>query len=301
MAIRTPDRSGQTGDIVLGFTSVDRYLEPRNAVMGATVGRFANRIAHGHFTLDGAEYNIPINNNGNALHGGTEGFNKKVWNASVVKNGVEMSLVSPDGDMGFPGKLSVQVTFTLIRHKGEPALSIAYRASTDRATVVNLTNHAYFNLSASGQDPVFDDIAWIDADRYTPFDSTNIPTGKIEAVHSTVFDFTRPHPITDKAPDRGYDQNFVLNAQRGSSPNAEVKDLKSGRTLQVITDQPGLQFYVPRLPSSPDGTARPGPAAFCLETQHFPDSPNQPGFPTTILRPGQVFRSHTLYVVKLEK
>lgn len=296
VAMRIPDRSGRTGDIVLGFPNLEPYLEPRNSVMGATVGRFANRIAHGRFSLDGTEYTIPINNNGNALHGGTVGFNKKVWSPRIVKDGVEMSLVSPDGDMGFPGKLSVRVTFTLVRYRHNPALSIQYRATTDRTTVVNLTNHAYFNLSTSGQEPVFEDIAWIDAARYTPADATSIPTGQIENVYDTAFDFTTPHPIADKIPERGYDQNFVLNNHRGSSPNAEVKDLKSGRTLQVITDQPGLQFYVPRFPAPPTGAQRAGIAAFCLETQHFPDSPNRQNFPTTTLRPGQIFHSRTVYV-----
>ena len=296
VAIRAPDRSGRTGDIVLGFPNLEPYLEPRNAVMGATVGRFANRIAHGRFSLDGTEYTIPINNNGNALHGGTVGFNKKVWSPRIVKNGVEMSLVSPDGDMGFPGSLSVRVIFTLIRYHHNPALSIQYRATTDRTTVVNLTNHAYFNLSMSGQEPVFEDIAWIDAAHYTPTDATSIPTGQIESVHDTAFDFTTPHPIADKIPERGYDQNFVLNSHRRSSPNAEVRDPKSGRTLQVITDQPGLQFYVPRFPAPPAGAQRAGIAAFCLETQHFPDSPNRTNFPTTTLQPGKIFSSQTVYV-----
>ncbi len=301
VAIRVPDHSGQTGNIVLGFPGVERYLEPRNAVMGATVGRFANRIARGHFALDGSEYTIPPNNNGNALHGGPLGFNKKVWTAHVLKNGVEMSLVSPDGDMGFPGNLSVQVTFTLVKHGHDPALSIVYRASTDRTTVINLTNHAFFNLSATGEDPVFDDVAWIDADRYTPVDSNGIPTGEIETVHGTAFDFTTPHAIGEKAPERGYDQNFVLSVHHNTSPNAEIRDPKSGRTLQVITDQPGLQFYVPRLPPSASVASRPGIAAFCLETQHFPDSPNHPNFPSTTLRPKQLFKSQTLYVFRVDK
>lgn len=301
VAIRVPDRSGQTGDVVLGFPSVERYLEPRNSVMGATVGRFANRIARGHFALDGSEYTIPINNNGNALHGGTVGFDKKIWTSRVLRNGVEMSLLSPDGDMGFPGNLSVQVTFTLVKHGHDHALSIAYRANTDRATVINLTNHAYFNLSATGKDPVFDDVAWIDADRYTPVDATGIPTGQLEPVRETAFDFTTPHAIGEKAPERGYDQNFVLNARHGRSINAEIKDPKSGRTLQVITTQPGLQFYVPRLPTPPSAAPRFGIAAFCLETQHFPDSPNQQNFPSTTLRPKQVFQSQTLYVFRVDK
>ena len=301
VAIRVPERDGETGNIVLGFPDVERYLEPRNTVMGATVGRFANRIAHGRFALDGSEYTIPINNNGNAIHGGPVGFAKKVWTARALKNGVEMSLVSPDGDMGFPGNLSVQVTFTLVKHGHDQALSIAYRATTDRATVINLTNHAYFNLSSTGQDPVFDDVAWIDADRYTPVNATGIPTGQIETVHGTAFDFTTPHTIGEKAPERGYDQNFALNPHRDRSPNAEIKNAKSGRTLQVITDQPGLQFYVPRQPTPSSGGSQAGIAAFCLETQHFPDSPNQPGFPSTALGPKQVFQTHTLYVFRVDK
>jgi len=176
--VRVPDRSGQMSSVVLGFATLDSYLEGRNSVMGATIGRFANRIAGGEFHLDGKTYEIPKNNNGNALHGGTVGFDKKVWSAKTIADGVVMTLVSADGDMGFPGNLTVSVTFSLRRHHGAPALFIGYTAQTDRATVVNLTNHTYFNLADNPSTPVFDDIARIDADRYTPVDPRESPPAR---------------------------------------------------------------------------------------------------------------------------
>ncbi len=299
VSLRVPDRQGKMGNVVLGFDSVEGYLTPRGSAMGATIGRYANRIAGGEFTLNGATYQIPKNSGKNALHGGPAGFDRKVWSARKVKNGVEMTLVSPDGDMGFPGKLSVRVRFTLESRKGKPALNIEYFATTDKATVINLTNHAYFNLADDVATPVMDHKAMIRADGYTPVDDTGIPTGEIRQVEGTPYDFRAVHAIGDNIPARGYDNNFVLRKTGMAQAAAEVEEPKSGRTVQVFTTEPGLQFYVPRFPAPPpsaDGTRRPGLAAFCLETQHFPDSPNHPNFPTTTLLPGKPFKSTTIYV-----
>ena len=314
VSVRVPDRQGDMGDVVIGYDSVDQYLNGFASVMGATVGRYANRIAGGEFTLNGTTYHIPKNNGNNALHGGTIGFDKKVWSAKPVKNGVEMTWVSPDGDMGFPGNLTVHVTFTLTTEHGNPALNIDYLATTDKPTVVNFTNHSYFNLSGDPQKPVLDDVAQIQADGYTPVENGGIPTGKIEPVVGTPYDFRSSHTIGEHVPQRGYDVNFVLRARKSSQPAAEVVDPESGRTVQVFTTQPGLQFYVPLFgaprggsqrgpaptagsnPARGGGPPRPGIAAFCLETQHFPDSPNHAKFPSTVLLPGKPFKSKTTYV-----
>jgi aldose 1-epimerase len=304
VSIRVPDRSGQMSNVVLGFGTLNGYLEGRNPFMGATIGRFANRIAGGEFHLDGKTYEIPKNNGGNTLHGGTIGFDKKVWSAKSIADGVIMTLVSVDGDMGFPGNLTVSVTFSLRRQHGAPALFIGYTATTDRATVVNLTNHAYFNLANDPSTPVFDDIARIDADRYTPVDAKGIPTGTTEPVEGTAFDFREAHPIAKSIPDRGYDQNLILREHKASVAVAEVSDPVSGRDVQVFTDQPGLQFYVPKFPAPPpsaNSSVRRGTAAFCLETQHFPDSPNQLNFPPTTVQPGTPFHSSTIYVFTVKR
>lgn len=306
VSIRVPNREGKIGNVVLGFDTVDGYFSGRSSAMGATIGRYANRIAGGEFTLDGTAYHIPKNNGNNALHGGTVGFDKKVWRGEKVRDGVEMTFTSPDGDMGFPGNLVVHVTFALVTRKGNPALSIQYSATTDKATVLNLTNHAYFNLADDPATPVLSDTARIAADSYTPV-KDGIPTGEILPVADTPYDFRTAHPIADRVPQRGYDNNFVFNAHKSSEPAAEVADPKSGRFVQVFTDQVGMQLYVPLFPAPPpsasgapastNGTPRPAPlAAFCLETQHFPDSPNQPKFPSTVLRPGKRFSSNTVYV-----
>ena len=292
VSISVPDRDGKMASVVIGYDSVDGYLNGRTSIMGSTVGRYANRIAGGQFTLDGNTYHIPKNSGNNALHGGTIGFDKKVWSAKVVRDGVEMTLTSPDGDMGFPGNLVVHVTFTLAMRHGNPALTIAYLATTDKPTVLNLTNHSYFNLSGDPQQPVLDDDAIIRADSYTPVDNS-IPTGQIQSVEGTPYDFRTEHPIKQTVPARGYDVNLVLRPKLGNQPAAEVRDPKSGRFVQVFTTQPGVQLYVPLFSAAP---GRPGQGSFSLETQHFPDSPNQPNFPSTVLRPGKSFNSKTIYV-----
>ncbi|HTQ97013.1 MAG TPA: aldose epimerase family protein [Candidatus Acidoferrum sp.] len=299
VSVSVPDHDGKPGNVIVGRDTLEGYMDDRTSVMGATIGRYANRIAGGAFELDGITYQIPKNNNGNALHGGTVGFDRKTWTARELKNGVEMKLVSPDGDMGFPGTLTVRVTFTLTQQHGHPALDISYFAETDKPTVVNFTNHAYFNLANDPATSVFDDTAIIAADAYTPVDDKGIPTGKVEPVAGTPYDFRTMHRIGSLAPPRGYDINFVLRPKKSGEAAAEVDDPASGRTLQVFTTEPGLQFFVPRFSAPPPnatGAHRPALAAFCLETQHFPDSPNQPSFPSTELRPGKPFRSTTTYV-----
>lgn len=294
VSIRVPDRNGKMANVVIGYDSVEAYFNGRTSVIGATVGRYANRIAGGEFTLGGITYHIPKNSGNNALHGGTIGFDRKVWSARVIKNGVEMTLRSPDGDMGFPGNLAVHVTFTLAMRHEHPALSIAYAATTDKPTVLNLTNHSYFNLSGDAQQPVLDDDAIIRADSFTPVDDSGIPTGQIQSVDGTPYDFRTQHSIGEHVPARGYDINFVLRSNRGTEPAAEVRDPRNGRFVQVFTTQPGMQFYVPLFAAA--AGSRPPLAAFCLETQHFPDSPNQAKFPSTTVSPGKPFSAKTIYV-----
>jgi aldose 1-epimerase len=303
--IEAPDRNGKVGDIVLGYSSMDApnasYLADHKTYMGSVVGRYGNRIAHGEFTLDGKSYHLSINDHGNTLHGGVTGFDWKNWSAAKIPGGVELTLVSPDGDMGFPGKLTAHVRYTLEGDK----LKINYTATTDKPTVINLTNHSYFNLAGGGQ--ILDHVAMIDADRYTPTDSLLIPTGELAPVEGTPFDFRKPTAIGARIhadnPQlkmaKGYDHNFVLNGPHDLAHAAVVvTDPKSGRTLTIYTTEPGVQFYTG---NSLDGsfTGNLGKEeqydGFCLETQHFPDSPNHPKFPTTTLNPGQTYRTTTIF------
>jgi aldose 1-epimerase len=303
VSVRVPNRNGKLGNVVLGRDSLQDYTG-FGSMMGATMGRYANRIAKGTFTLDGKTYKIPTGRDGNALHGGTVGFSQKVWKAREIRDGVEMTLVSPDGDMGFPGTLSVHVRFTLTMRHGNPALSLIYTADTDKATVINFTNHAFFNLGDDATTPVMDDLAIIEADSYTPADAQGIPSGAIDPVAGTPFDFRTRHAIGDRIPERGYDNNLVLRSPGLDHPVAEVDDPKSGRTIQVFITEPGMQFFVPRFTPLAAGALNaprgPSMAAFCLETQHFPDSPNHSGFPSTVLRPGKPYRSTTVYVFGAE-
>ncbi|HWZ28116.1 MAG TPA: galactose-1-epimerase [Gemmatimonadales bacterium] len=308
-SIEVPDSHGRLGDVVLGFDSLDGYRKD-SPYFGAIVGRYANRIARGKFTLDGKEYTLAVNNGVNALHGGIKGFDKVVWSAEPFQKGdsagVTLSYVSPDGEEGYPGTLRVTVQYTLT---GANELVVDYEATTDRATPINLSQHTYFNLSAGQSSDILGHVLTIDASRYTPVDSTLIPTGALAPVAGTPFDFRAPMAIGARIGNDdpqlriagGYDHNFVLNGGAGGTPAhaARVVDPGSGRTLDVFTDQPGLQFYSGNFL---DGTilgkggktyARRG--GFCLETQHFPDSPNHPGFPGTILRPGATYRTRTVY------
>ena len=308
VSLRTPDRSGSFDDIVLGFDDLASYVKD-SPYFGAIVGRYANRIAKGRFMLDGKTYQLPINNAPNSLHGGDRGFDKVVWDAKPFDRadgvGLVLSHVSPDGDQGYPGTVHVQVTYTLT-DKNE--LSVAYHATSDKATPINLSQHSYFNLTGAKRD-VLDHVLMLNADRYTPVDSTLIPLGDLRSVAGTPFDFRTPTPIgaridaDDEQIQRGhgYDHNVVLvRAASGLTHAAHVLEPSTGRTLDVYTDQPGVQFYTGNFL---DGTlhGKQGRVyarryGLCLETQHFPDSPNQPAFPSTILRPGKEFASRTVFV-----
>ena len=298
-----PDKSGKTADVVLGFDKLDGYLtdEP---FFGATVGRYANRIAKGKFTLNGKEYGLFINNGPNSLHGGKVGFNRKVWKASRVTlahgAAVKLTYISPDGEEGYPGTLTVNVMYELT---DDNTVKIVYDASTEKPTVVNLTNHSYFNLSGAGSGDILEDILQLDADRYTPVDETLIPTGELKAVEGTRFDFRKPTAIgarKEKIPGiAGYDHNFVLNGEAGTLRKiGELIDPASGRMMEVSTTEPGVQLYVGiGLNGSINGVggAYQKFGAVCLETQHFPDSPNHPNFPSTVVNPGTDFHSETDY------
>jgi aldose 1-epimerase len=289
-AITVPDREGVAANVIVGSDSLEDYLGRFAAA--AVQGRYANRIAKGHFVLDGTEYQVTKNNGEHHLHGGTRGFAKMVWEATILpaqehEVGVQMSYLSVDGEEGYPGNLTAGVTYTLT---DDNELRLDYTASTDRATVVNLTNHAYFDLSAAGK--INDQVLWINADNYTPADPQLIPTGEIAPVKDTPLDFTTAASIGSRsalidapqAQRQSFDHNFVINGGGSQLVKAaEVRDPASGRVMQVLTTQPGLQLFTGN------------PLGFCLETQHFPDSPNHPQFPSTIMRPGMPFASTTIY------
>jgi aldose 1-epimerase len=303
VSIQVPDRAGKVTDIVLGFDSLEGYLG-NNPYFGAIVGRYANRIAHGRFVLDGKEYSLTKNDGDNSLHGGTKGFDKAVWKAAPITNGVEFTHVSKDGDQGYPGTLTAKVRYTLTGKD----LRIEYEATTDKPTVVNLSNHAYFDLAGQGTGDILKHELKINASRYTPINAALIPTGELAPVAGTPFDFRKPVAIGARINDdneqlrlaHGYDHNWVLDAKPGELSEAAVAyDQGSGRVLRVLTDQPGIQFYTGNfLDGSIKG--RGGHVygrrfALCLETQHFPDSPNHPNFPSTELKPGQRYHTVTVY------
>ncbi|GAA4097662.1 aldose epimerase family protein [Actinomadura miaoliensis] len=298
--LEAPDRDGAPANVVLGCATLDDYVT-RSRYFGAVVGRYGNRIAGGRFRLDGREHTLPRNNGANSLHGGEEGFDKRVWDvAEADDSSITLTYVSPDGEQGYPGTLRATVTYTVT----DDALRVGYHATTDRPTVVNLTNHSYFNLAGEGSGTVYDHRLVIDADRYLPVDGDQIPLGEPAPVAGTPFDFTKPQPIGARIREthpqllvgKGYDHTFVLN---GGEVAARAEDPRSGRVLEVLTSEPGVQFYSGNfLDGSHIGTSglayRQGDA-FCLETQHFPDSPNQPSFPSTVLRPGEEYRSTTTF------
>ncbi len=309
VVLTAPDRQGKYADIVLGMDSLEGY-EKQTSYFGALIGRYGNRIGKAQFVLDGKTYHLPKNDGENTLHGGTVGFNKHVWTAKEAQSSagpaIELTYVSKDGEEGFPGTLTAKVVYTLTN---ENELRIEYTATTDKDTVLNLTNHSYFNLAGPGDGTVLDHQVMIDADRFTPVDSGLIPTGELKPVKGTPFDFTKATAIGARigADDqqlkfgKGYDHNFVLNAKPGLRKAAEVYEPKTGRVLEVWTREPGLQFYTGNFL---DGSVRgkggkvyPFRGAFCMETQHFPDSPNQPKFPTTELKPGQTYHTVTAYRV----
>jgi len=304
VSIKTPDRDGKVANVVLGYSALDGYLDDGKTYFGAIVGRYGNRIALGKFSIDGHQYQVPVNNNANSLHGGTVGFDKQVWKAHEVADGVEMTLVSKDGDQGYPGTLTAHVRYTV--HHG--ALRIDYSVSTDKATVVNLTNHSYFNLAGDGKGTILDNEMMIPADKFTPVDAGLIPTGVLAPVEGTPFDFRKATVIGKRINDDneqlkiagGYDHNWVLRGQNGEMKTAaRVYEPGSGRVLTVTTTEPGVQFYSGNfLDGTKYGKAQEGfvkNAALCLETQHFPDSPNHPSFPTTELKPGETRHSTTTF------
>ncbi len=309
VSLLVPDRAGKFEDVELGYDSLSQYLTKNNPYFGALIGRYGNRIGKGTFTLNSKTYTLPINNGPNSLHGGIKGFDKVVWNAheSMRKDvpSLELTYLSKDGEEGYPGNLSVKVVYSLTNRN---ELKIEYAATTDKPTVVNLTHHSYFNLAGAGNGDILGEELMINADRFTPVDSGLIPTGELRNVHGTPMDFTTPMPIGARINDDdvqlhlagGYDHNFVLNRKgKGLSLAARAYDKSTGRVMEVYTTEPGLQFYSGNFLDGTNigkgGIAYKHRYGFCLETQHFPDSPNKPAFPTTVLKPGQTYRSTTVY------
>ena len=301
------DKNNKASGIVLGFDSLSGYLA-KPPYFGAVVGRYGNRIAKGKFKIDTAQYTLATNNGPNALHGGLKGFDKQVWDATPANDSTAsllLSYVSKDGEEGYPGNLKVTVRYTLT---DDNELKIEYNATTDKATILNITNHSYFNLTGDVINTILNHTLMIDADNYTPVDTTLIPTGEIKSVKGSPFDFTKAKKIGEQiaaVAGGGYDHNWVLNKKDSSLQKiVELKDAISGRTLEVFTTQPGVQFYTGNFLdgtiSTSEGKKINQHAALCLETQHFPDSPHQPKFPTTLLLPGQQFHSVTVYKLSLK-
>ncbi len=306
-SIVVPDREGKMEDVVLGFDRLDQYIA-EHPYFGCIAGRYANRIAKGRFVLDGQEYLLATNNGVNHLHGGLKGFDKQVWNAKEYRMGeeagVELTYTSRDSEEGFPGELWVRVIYSLTPRN---ELKIQYFAETSRPTPLNLTHHGYFNLKGAGNGDILNLELRIDADRYTVVDETLIPTGELRDVTGTPFDFRQPKPVgRDMAlVEGGYDHNFALNNEEKFARVALLNDQSSGRWMEVYTDQPGIQFYggnfLDGSLTGKGGKVYQKHYGLCLETQHFPDSPNQPGFPNTILKPGEVFESVTVYKFGTDK
>lgn len=305
VSLKTPDREGKLADVVLGFDSLDGYVKGC-PYFGAIIGRYGNRIGGAKFTLDGKTYKLAANDGPNSLHGGKVGFDKKVWKVDSANGStLALSYVSPDMEEGYPGELRVKVTYSVSE---ADELRIHYEATTNKATVVNLTNHSYFNLKDDGATSILDHVIMINADRFTPVDATLIPTGKLEPVAGTPFDFRTPHRIGERinADNQqlkfagGYDQNFVLNRTgSGLELAAKVTEPVTGRVMEVLTTEPGLQFYTGNFLdgtlTGKGGIVYRKRCAFCLETQHFPDSPNKPQFPSVTLRPGETYDTTTVY------
>jgi aldose 1-epimerase len=300
VSLEVPDRTGKPGDIVLGYEALDGYMKS-SPYFGSIIGRYGNRIAKGRFDLDGATYKLATNNGDNHLHGGSKGFDKVVWKAEPMREagavGVKFNYLSKDGEEGYPGNLAVTVIYSLTN---ENELKISYEAAADKATPINLTHHSYFNLAGEGD--VLGHELTINADAYTPVETGLIPTGEIRPVADSPFDFTTPHAIGERIArvEGGYDHNFVLRSGGGALELAvQVFEPKSGRVMEISTTEPGLQFYsgnfLDGTITGKGGRVYSRHAGFCLETQHFPDSPNKPDFPSTILRPGAIYRSLTIH------
>ena len=315
VSLKVPDRGGKLADVVLGYDGIDGYVNDKS-YFGALVGRYGNRIGHAQFVLDGKTYTLAKNNGENSLHGGVKGFNKAVWTAKTLskKDGqsLELSYLSKDGEEGFPGNLKVTVTYTWTDAN---ALKIEYSATTDKKTVVNLTNHSYFNLAGQGNGDILGHLLTIEADKFTPVDSGLIPTGELRDVAGTPFDFRKSTAIGARISQDdeqlklggGYDHNFVLRRSAGFNESlaARVVEPTSGRVLEVWTTEPGVQFYTGNFldgkAAGKGGATYPKRSAFCLETQHFPDSPNQPKFPSVALNPGERYHTTTTYKFSAEK
>lgn len=297
VAVNTPDCDGNVDDIVFGFDTIEEYQSDANPYFGCCCGRYANRIGAGKFTLDGKEYSLSVNDGKNTLHGGLLGFDKMVWDAEIVGDAVKMSLTSPDGDEGYPGALSVELMYSL----NEDELRLDYTATTDKKTVLNLTNHSYFNLAGKGS--IHDHFISINADRYTVVDDEAIPTGELRAVKGTEMDLLEPRPMgenMDAVQGLGYDHNYCVNHQNESDLTlaAFVGDPESGRTMECWTTEPGLQFYSANFLDNvkgKDGAYYGKQEAFCLEAQRYPDSPNFPDFPSSELAPGETYTQTTIY------
>ena len=307
VSLKVADKNGKFDDVVLGFDSLDGYLA-KNPFFGCITGRYANRIGGAKFKIDGVEHKVTPNSGKNHIHGGKLGFNKKVWAAKEIADGVELSYTSPDGEEGFPGTLKCTVTYTLTKDNG---LQIDYQATTDKPTVLNLTNHAYFNLAGEGSGDILSHILTIPSEQITATDDELITTGEIVSIKGTPLDFTTPHTIGERIgadfkpliQGIGYDHNYVLSYSKGQKIAAVVKEPASGRVMTVVTTEPGVQLYTGNHLKEVNGKgghvykARHG---FCLETQHYPDSPNKPEFPSVILRPGETFQSTTIYQFSAE-
>jgi aldose 1-epimerase len=302
VSLKTPDRTGKMGDVVLGYDNAAEYQKGK-AYFGALIGRYGNRIGHAQFTLDGQTYHVPKNDGENSLHGGTRGFDKHVWTARELAGGaLELKYVSKDGEEGYPGTLTATVTYTLTDNN---VLRIRYQATTDKPTVLNLTNHSYFNLKGDGD--ILGHLVMLNADKYTPVDSGLIPTGELKAVDGTPFDFRKARTPGERINQndeqlklgKGYDHNWVLNRTgTGLSLAARISEPGvSGRIMEIYTDQPGVQFYTGNFLDGSEkgkgGKVYQHRTGFCFETQHFPDSPNKPSFPSTVLRPGQKYDTTT--------
>ena len=314
VSVKVPDRSGKLADVVLGYDTGEGYVNDKS-FFGALVGRYGNRIAHAQFVLDGKTYSLAKNNGENTLHGGIKGFNKALWTAKTLsaKDGqsLELSYLSKDGEEGFPGNLNVTVIYTFT---DDDALRISYSATTDKKTVVNLTNHSYFNLAGQGSGDILGHLLMIEADKFTPVDKGLIPTGELRDVAGTPFDFRKATPIGARINQDdeqlklggGYDHNFVLrrSAGAGESLAARVVEPTTGRVMEVWTTEPGVQFYTGNslgTVTGKGGAEYPKRSAFCLETQHFPDSPNLPKFPSVALEPGKRYHTVTTYKFSAEK
>ncbi len=313
-SLLVPDKNGNLEDVVLGYDNLEGYLK-NNPYFGCIIGRYGNRIARGKFTLNGTSYTLATNNEPNHLHGGVKGFDKVVWAAKEVKGeatvGLELTYLSKDGEEGYPGNLSVKVSYTLTN---DNALRIDYEATTDQPTIVNLTNHSYFNLKDAGASPILDHELMLDADYFTPVDSTLIPTGELRAVEGSPFDFKNPIKIgarigADNEQIKfglGYDHNFVLNGKAGElSLVGKLIESTTGCVMEIWTTEPGIQFYSGNFLDGTiigkHGTVYHYRHGLCLETQHFPDSPNQPNFPSTVLNPGEKYQTTTVYKFLTEK